>query len=117
MTIVFIVVATLCLSAWDLVPATNDVAGDTISEVLRRWGREWIVLPYIWGGLGGHFWGGYPLEVGPTETELALTFWSMWLVLILNFGLREHVREWPWWAFLAAMGVGALVFSFTWSQA
>jgi hypothetical protein len=116
-TVVLIVAVSIGLSAYDVLPATNAVDGDTISEVIRRWGREWVVLPYIWGGLGGHFWAGYPHQTWTAGEELRITLWSMWMVFVLNLGIRQYVRDWPWWAFLLAMMVGAVVFSFTWSQA
>lgn len=116
-TVILIATVSIGLSAYDVLPATNAVDGDTISEVIRRWGREWIVLPYIWGGLGGHFWAGSPHHIWTGADQLRVTVWSMWMVFVLNLGLRQQVRDWPWWAFLIAMMGGALVFSFTWSQA
>ena len=117
-TAILIVIVTVGLAAYDIIPASNSVDGDTISEVLRHWGEEFrLVLSYTWGGLGAHFWSGYPGVGLDTTGELALTFWTMWAALVLNLGLRGWVRLWDWWVPIPVMLFGALVFSFTWSQA
>lgn len=34
----------------------------TISNRLRTYGRLWATCPFVWGVLGGHFWGPSGLE-------------------------------------------------------
>lgn len=43
------------LAIWDIIPATNDQPGDTISEVVRDWSQTIYLLPYITGIVMGHF--------------------------------------------------------------
>lgn len=108
-----IIIVTLGLSAYDLVPALNETPGDTISAVLRQWSREWYVLAYLWGVLGGHFFAGDPNPL--LGAGLGLTIWTVWILLIVNLGTRS--ADLPSWVYILLMIVGILAGHFFWSQA
>lgn len=38
----------------DIFWATNDVEGDTISEVILKYARKYTVIPFLFGVLMGH---------------------------------------------------------------
>jgi len=102
---------------YDVIVATNDIQGDTISAVLRRWGRDMPVVVYIWGVLGGHFWAGSEALSMSAGDELRITLWSMWMGLILSLWWYHTGRTLTWWGALLVVNIGLLVGHFLWSQA
>ena len=113
-TIVAIAVATAGLSAWDIVPATNAVSGDTISETIRAWSRSWLVLPYIWGLLGGHFFLGTTAIEHPAGTTISL--WTVWVVAIVSLYAWQSGYEGNVYVQLALLAAGAVVGHLFWTQ-
>jgi len=56
-TLGVIIVCTSVLIGWDIVVATNDESGDTISELMLAASYRYPGLGLAWGGLAGHlFW-------------------------------------------------------------
>lgn len=102
---------------YDVIVATNTIHGDTISEVLRRWGRDMPVVVYIWGTLAGHFWAGATAFDMSAAQELQVTLWTMWMGLILSIWWYQSGYDLPWWAALLVLNAGAVVGHFLWSQA
>jgi hypothetical protein len=116
-SVILIAVATFGLSLWDLVPALNSVDGDTISRIIRAWSREWPILAYLWGLLGGHFFLGYSEALTNPRGDLYLTLWVTWAAFILNLWYRSNDVEPNVYIFAVAITLGLLVGSFFWSQA
>lgn len=54
-TLILITMVTSVLIAWDIYVASNDVDGDTISEIFHLTAMKYALLPMAWGVLGGHF--------------------------------------------------------------
>lgn len=54
-TALIMVIATALLIGWDIYVASNDVKGDTISEIIMVLGYNWRILPLSFGVLMGHF--------------------------------------------------------------
>lgn len=50
----FLGVCALFLGVWDVFVATNDVKGDTISELLRDISGQFVLLPFMLMGVMGH---------------------------------------------------------------
>lgn len=50
-----LVVVAVALIAWDFVVATNQVKGDTISEILQHFAYKHPFIPFGFGVLAGHF--------------------------------------------------------------
>jgi len=73
-TWILILTVAVGASVYDVFAATNQSTGDTISAVLRTLSRDWWVVAYGWGLLGGHFFLGYPqaLTTPGTDTKIAL---------------------------------------------
>jgi len=112
-----IATVTLGLAAYDVLPALSDADGDTISQVLRRWSRDWPILAYLWGVLAGHFFLGYHRAVTTPAGDLWLVVWSGWLGLILNLWYREAAVSAGTWAYVGLLVAGVSVGHFFWSQA
>lgn len=48
---------TVVLASWDIYLAISPPKGDTISEVIRSVGRKYLIIPFAFGVLIGHwFW-------------------------------------------------------------
>ena len=58
-----IVIITVAVVGYDLLPALNDVNDDTISERMRLLTERWWCMPAAWSVLAGHFWGPFPEPV------------------------------------------------------
>jgi len=85
-TIVILLVAIVGLIGWDVFVATNDVQGDTISEIMLSWATKVALLPLAMGTLMGHlFW---PNKGGKYHIDVIV------LVVIL-VGVRD-VCAWVW---------------------
>lgn len=106
----------LALTGWDIVLATDAVEGNTISKVLGRGSREWPLLAYLWGVLGGHFFLGHGPAITTPTGDFRITIWSMWIGLILNFWYRHEAVSLPTWAYAAVLVAGMIVGHFFWSQ-
>jgi len=115
---ILIIAVTVGLSAYDLLPAFNSVSRDTLSAVLYTWSRDWWIIAYVWGVLGGHFFGGHAQATTTPVQDTYLTFWFMWVLMIVNVA---HVKEqWPLlptWCYLTLIMIGVLSGHFFWSQA
>jgi hypothetical protein len=114
---ILIAIVTVGLSAYDLLPALNETPGDTISAVIRSWAKEWAVVPYIWGVLGGHFFLGYPQAITDPTGDLYITMFSIWSMFLASLVMRSYGTEVSVWIRLLVMAVGVLMGSFFWSQA
>lgn len=113
-----IVLVTLILSLYDIVPAVNDARGDTISEVLRQWSRDWPVLAYMWGVLGGHWFLGHAAYVtGSQRGDAALLVLSGWAALILCVGLQDYTERLGLGVHAAFLLAGIAAGHFLWTQA
>jgi hypothetical protein len=112
-----ILVLTVGVSAYDVLPALSDPEGDTISAVLRAWSRDWIVIPYLYGVLGGHWFLGHDHAITDPHGDLYITVWTMWLMLIVSLAFRRAEVDVPAWGYLACMAVGVAVGHWFWSQA
>ena len=58
-----IVITTVVIVGYDLLPALNDVNDDTISERIRLLTERWWCLPAMWSVLAGHWWGPFHAPV------------------------------------------------------
>jgi hypothetical protein len=115
-SVVFIVIATFGLSLWDLIPALNNVDGDTISRIIRAWSREWPILAYLWGLLGGHFFLGYSKTVISPSGDIYFIFWITWGMFILNLWYRNNNIEPKVYIFTVAIIIGLVIGNFFWTQ-
>jgi hypothetical protein len=113
-TIIAIAFATVGLSAWDVVPATNSVSGDTISEMLRAWSRSWLVIPYVWGLLAGHFFLGTTAVEHDAGTTISL--WTVWVVFVVSLYAWQSGYEGNVYVQLALLAAGTAVGHVFWTQ-
>jgi len=44
------------LFAWDVIVALDGEPNNTITRVLRRTARKWLILPFAFGVIMGHLW-------------------------------------------------------------
>jgi len=67
--------AALTLLFWDVFVAYNDVAGDTISEIVRDLSHAWWSLPFVFGVITGHFFWNRPKdEMLPRDEHIKVFF-------------------------------------------
>ncbi len=67
-----IIISTVLIAGYDLLPALNNLEGDTISEILRDWAPRWPVVPSAFSVLIGH-WFVHPKSIKrPTWGPFAL---------------------------------------------
>lgn len=113
---VLIVAVTLLLSLYDILPALSAADGDTISAVLRQWSREWPILAWLWGVLGGHWFLGYsePLMSAPDEYVL---IWLTWCFFVLNVWVRAEGVRLGTVGYFVVLLFGIIAGHFLWSQA
>lgn len=118
-TVSALLIATLTLVAttWTAIATAHSGMGASISAVLRTWGQEWAVLPYLWGVLFSHFWLGHQQAMTTPKGDLWITLGSM----VLMGGLSAALRGWgvrlPQWAHLVLLAAGMAVGHYFWSQA
>lgn len=115
-TAVFILCVTLMIVGLDVVWATDSIDGNTVSRVLRNWGLTLPVVPYIWGVLSGHFWGGFEILDQSSVWELKVTIWTMWVALLPSFYFHSNNIELPWWGAWLVLNLGFFIGSLTWTQ-
>ncbi len=108
---ILLIVGTILIILYDVLPAASRMLGDTISELTRFWALSWLFIPAGLGVLMGHLMG--PLT------------WRTpgWLsALLIPYGLLTLVACWRrWWAprhyrtltilFLLHFAVGAVAWS------
>jgi hypothetical protein len=120
---ILIGVSTL-LIVWDVV-LTRWKGAKTESRLLANWARDWTVIPYAWGVLGGHwfwFW-----ETSVPDEMVRVAFYIVLSVLLLAldiafYRLREAYLFIPpkWVQYirhpLVALVLGVLVGHYLWGQ-
>ena len=85
-TKVLMLVATVVLVGWDIYVTVNAIRGDTISEIIARLGRNYAVLPFLWGVVVGHlFWS--VRHIGHKKSKLAV-LWC-WVLMLLALDLVD----------------------------
>lgn len=110
-----IVAVTIIAIGWDFVVALNGIPRDTISEVIKYWARQFPLIAYAWGVLGGHFFwvrrAGPIVEYGlPSYTLLAAT---AFLVVYIGIFIKQTGGVYyPYWFFVAGIFAG----HFIWPQ-
>lgn len=117
LTPILIIVVTLSMTIYNIFPVLSPEDGDTISAILHEWSREWVVLSYLWGLLGGHWFLGYYRALTTPQGDLVLTLFSLWAVFVANVVLRAYEVETPTWGHVVALVVGVIIGHFFWSQA
>ena len=112
--IIWVSVAVL-LVAWDVVPFMDPVRGDTLSEVLAKWGLKMFSLPMMFGVLCGHFFFLrdnvrqkprvlLPIGAGVIGADV--------LSRVLSGGIAYHLQlaqAYPWVWCLVGIPLGALL--------
>ena len=67
--------AALVLLIWDIWVANNEVANDTISEILRDLSHRFYSLPFILMIVMGHLFWNQPIEARASKEVRIKTFW------------------------------------------
>jgi len=108
-TTAIIVVVVAALILWDVFVAITPEEGDTISEVIRDYGRGHPVIPYGLGVLSGHFF--WPAK---NRIHAAITFISLGStgILLTALGLMYNL-DWP---AILVLFFGILVGHLVWAQ-
>lgn len=120
-TVALIGIVTVGLIVWDIYVAINKVPNslDTISGRMRDWGKQAIILPFLWAMLFGHFWGPIrPGDIVEPKTGIALLVFTGWGVLLAGMVLRNYginVNN-SWILFLLILNFGALAGACLWPQ-
>lgn len=93
-TVVIVLVSTVGLIVYDIIPAISRPLGDTISEVLRDWSYRYWVIPLAFGVLNGHWF-------GPAVQPVQHGFWFLIgfgiLSLIMGYFNIGHFDPSNWW--------------------
>lgn len=85
----------------------------TMSMVFRDDGKQWLIFPFGWGVLGGHWWGPWPRMWG---WDVIVFVGSIAAVLARDIVNRWHPKPLAKaWTFLALV-FGALVGALFWSS-
>ncbi len=82
-TYIIIAVGSVVIAAVDVFLAKDATPGNTWSEAIKTWGQNTMFIPYLYGVLGGHFFGPYGNVFGwETPYKLSvLTFIGIVLVI------------------------------------
>lgn len=98
----------------DVYLATDKIKGNTWSEVIRSWGTLTLVVPWLWGILGGHFFHPFMVKVNPVIQKpgnFALLIWLSCVITMLGFAMsRADVSTIPFMLVALALGIVAGVF-------
>jgi len=113
---ILIAVVTLGLSAWTAIATVQGGMEASVSGVLRAWGQEWIVLPYVWGVLFSHWWMGHERAITTPHGDLWITLGSMVVMTGIAAALRSWGVEQAQWTHAIVFGLGAVVGHYFWSQ-
>jgi len=112
LTIGIIVAVTVALVGYDIWVATNaiDNSLDTLSGRMRIWSMATPVIPWVWCGLAGHFFGPFsPGQFFPAKTGIALLVFSTWTLLVIGLYCRtEGIQIPPWSVCVPAFLAGAI---------
>lgn len=119
-TVGLIALVTVGLIVWDIIVATNNIPNglDTISGRMKAWGKQTLLLPWLWAGLYGHFWG--PIKAGqlmPMKVSLPILIFLTWGVTIVGIWCRQNgitINTWP--VFLLVLNLGAIAGACLWPQ-
>lgn len=119
-----IIGVTVLLIVWDVV-LTQWKDARTESRLLANWSRDWTIIPYAWGVLGGHwfwFWGA-PV---PDENIRVAFYIAISILILISDAILYYVRQEflylpPRWVQymrhpLCMVIVGILVGHFLWGQ-
>ena len=117
LTIVVIVAVTALLIGYDIWAATNNVANsiDTISGRMRIWAFETPVIPWVWCGLAGHFFGPWHYaQFMPAKMSMGLLICLSWAVIWFGIFMRSKgVVIPPWTICVPAFLTGAMLWGQT----
>ena len=79
-----IIIAILVI--WDIFLAVDQTVGNTWSEVIRTWAKTTLIVPWCWGGLGGHFfhWFTKAKPIIDRPGNIALLIWLSACIALLS---------------------------------
>lgn len=108
-----LIVGTLLVIAYDIIPASNGLLGDTISEVVLGWSQRCAFLPLGLGVLVGHlFW---PRTGGPVAFAQRHPVLPFGIGIALGLFFKEWSVEWLHHPILAVIA-GIVPGHFFWAQ-
>lgn len=112
-TIGLIIIAVLII--WDIFLAADKTDGNTWSEVLRHWGKLTLLVPWCWGGLGGHFfhWLSKPKPIIDRPGNVILLVWLSVLVAMISVIFHRFGFEQSFWLYVFFV-LGSLTWMFLW---
>jgi hypothetical protein len=103
------------LVGYDFYLLLDKVPNNTWSEVLRAWGTRTLLVPWCWGGLGGHFFHffskGKPIIDQPGN--IALLVWLSALVALSSVVLTKFGAD-PTYYMYGAFLTGSVVWMLLW---
>ena len=108
-TIAMMIFVTVVVIGWDIFVATNQVAGDTVSELQIWAGQRFLLLPHAWGTLMGHFW--LPWKEDRFTWQVKMIILSSSGLLFLLFDIVSWFNPNPVHAFLGRWPI--IVFAFS----
>lgn len=89
----------------------------TFSKRFRVWGKQLASPTYVWGVLGGHFWGPVGFNpLGGWVSSITVLIASVIMVAIIH---RRIIHEWPempLWLILFYIPIGIAPGAFLWPQ-
>ena len=100
LTIAVIIATTALLIGYDIWAATNAVPNslDTISGRIKIWAYATPLIPWVWCGLAGHFFG--PFETGqfmPPWASMSVLVFLTWSIIWLGATMRSRGFVIPPW--------------------
>jgi hypothetical protein len=111
-TTILLLAVGAALLAWDIIVATNDIWGDTISEIIRDISYRIWFLPWGFGGIMGHlFWHKKNYE----DPNVTAMIGSSTALIAAN--VAAYYLQWPmyWWGVLLIFVMGFVAAHFWWS--
>lgn len=80
-TKLFMLVATVVILGYDVIVATNEAKGDTISELTLSFSWRWSIIPWSWGVVVGHLT--WPVKELQHKWYKIYGLWAISAVLLL----------------------------------
>ena len=103
------------LIGWDVYLLFDKIPRNTWSEVLRLWGLKTLIVPWAWGGLGGHFF--HFLKKSRPAIEqpgnIVLLIWLSVLVALISLGLTRAGIDTTYFMLVAFL-LGTVTWMFLW---
>jgi len=105
----------IILIGWDVYFLFDKTPRNTWSEVLRLWGLKTLIVPWAWGGLGGHFFHFFKRSkpIIDRPGNIILLIWLSVLVVLISIGISRSGVDTTYFM-LGMFFLGAIVWMLLW---